>query len=84
MDTISVPRRHSSCSMSNSVTPPRSPIFLINRASPVPDENAFYGTSTEGLGDSLNVLYITQYISVAFECTLKILKWQQNVKLNDI
>ena len=55
MDTISVPRRHSSCSMNNSITPPRSPTFLINRASPIPDENTFYGTIIEGLGGSFNI-----------------------------
>ena len=57
MDYMSAPRRHSSCSMNNSVTPPRSPTFLIDRASPVPDESTIFGANLiEGLHGSLNSL----------------------------
>ena len=37
MESITVPRRHSSCSMGTTTTPPKSPTLLIQRASPLPE-----------------------------------------------
>ena len=53
MDTISVPRRHSSCSMSNATTPPISPTLIINRASPIPDGNTICRAFIDGSKVSL-------------------------------